>query len=88
MAIFSLFPQSGALRQTHRTLLAGTGPQTLSDESPEVLLSGRRATEKGVFIFPIPGPALQAQKSESASRSSASIRLVREWMDPSPWRRP
>lgn len=52
--------------------------QTLSDQTPEMLLSGRRATEKGAFIFPILGSALQAQKSESASRSSASIRLMRE----------
>ena len=49
---------------------------------------GRRASEWYLFLLLVAGPTFQAQKSESASMSSASIRLVREWMGPRPCRRP
>lgn len=55
------------------------GPQLLWKMRPwGSNLGGRRALERYLFLFLIRGPALQAQKSESASMSSASIRLVRE----------
>lgn len=69
-----------AVSQTYRTLLGGYWTLRFSGRQvPGEAHSGRvKSLGQYLLLFLVPDPALQAQKSESASMSSASIRLVRE----------